>query len=83
MIKYKYKYTNTNTNTQVHKYKYAHTNTNTNTGGFPKSNFELWPEKKVFTETAISLEPLDLHRSDTPQNEALCLRDLKNTSGGL
>ena len=32
---------------------------------------------------AISLEPLDLHRFNTPQIEALCVLDLKNTSGGL
>ena len=38
---------------------------------------------KVLTKTAISLEPLDLHLFNTPQIEALYLRDLKNTSGGL
>ena len=32
---------------------------------------------------AISLEPLDLHRFNTPQIEALGVLDLKNTSGGL
>ena len=56
MIKYKYKYTNTNTNTQIqiqirtHKYKYKYR-------GAPKSNFDLWPEKKDFRKTAISLDP--------------------------
>ena len=84
MIKYKYKYTNTDTNTQIqiqirtHKYKYKYRG-----GGLGSQILNFDPKKKVFTKTAISLEPLDLHRSDTPQNEALCLRDLKNTSGGL
>ena len=34
-------------------------------------------------KTAISLEPLDPHCFNTPQIEALCVLDLKNTSGGL
>ena len=82
MIKYKYKYTNTNTNKRIliqirtHKYKYKYR-------GAPKSNFDLWPEKKDFTKTAISLDPLELHPLNTTQNEALGVLDLKNTSGGL
>ena len=81
MVKYKYKYTNTNTNTRIqirtYKYKYKHR------GGAPKSNFDIGPKQKDFTKTAISLEPLDLHRFNTPQIEALCMPDKKNTSGGL
>ena len=77
---------------QIHKYKYKYTNTNTNTHiqiqiqiqGWLRSQILTFFQKiKVFTKTAISLDPFDLHRSDTPQNEALCLRNLKNTSGGL
>ena len=73
---------------QIHKY----TNTNTNThiqiqiqiqGGLRSQILTFFQKIKVFTKTAISLDPFDLHRSDTPQNEALCLRNLKNTSGGL
>ena len=30
-----------------------------------------------------ALEPLDLHRFDTPQIEAHCVPDKKNASGGL
>ena len=30
-----------------------------------------------------TLEPLDLHRFDTPQIEAHCVPDKKNASGGL
>ena len=78
MIKYKYKYTNTNT--QIHKYKYKY---EYKCKSKPKSNFDLWLKKKVLTKTAISLEPFDRHRFNTPQIEALGLRDLKNTSGGL
>ena len=48
-----------------------------------KSNSDLWQTKKVFTKTVISLEPLDRRRFNTPQIEALCLGNLKNTSGGL
>ena len=87
MIQYRFKYTNTNTNTQIqihkYKYKFAHTNTNTNTGGAPESNFDILPKNKSFHETAISPEPLDLHRFNTTQIEALGVPDQKNTSGGL
>ena len=43
----------------------------------------LGQNKKDFTKTTISLEPLDLQRFNTPQIEALCVPDKKNTSGGL
>ena len=77
---------------QVHRYKYKYTNTNTNShiqiqiqtqGGAPKSNFDIGPKQKDFTKTAISLEPLDLHRFNTPQIEALCVPDKKNATAGL
>ena len=76
MIKYKYKYTNTNTQIRKYKYKYKCKTK-------PNSNFDLWLKKKVLTKTAISLEPFDRHRFNTPQIEALDLGDLKITSGGL
>ena len=50
---------------------------------FEKSTSDLWPAKKVLTKTAISPEPLDRHGFNTPQIKALCLLDLKYTSGGL
>ena len=43
----------------------------------------LGQNKKDFTKTTISLEPLDLHRFNTPQIEALCVPDKKNATGGL
>ena len=43
----------------------------------------LGQNKKDFTKTAISLDPLELHPLNTTQNEALGVLDLKNTSGGL
>ena len=66
---------------QIHKYEYKYTNTNT--GRAPESNFDFILKIKVSTKTAISLEPSDLHCFNTPQIEALCLPDQKNTSGGL
>ena len=92
MIKYKYKYTNTNTNIQIqiHKYKYTNTNTNSHTQiqiqiqkGLRSQILTFFRKIKVFTKTAISLEPLDLHPLNTTQIEALGVLDLKNTSGGL
>ena len=72
MIKYKYKYTNTNTNTQIQIQK-----------GLRSQILTFFRKIKVFTKTAISLEPLDLHPLNTTQIEALGVLDLKNTSGGL
>ena len=77
---------------QVHKYKYKYTNANTNThiqiqiqiqGGLRSQILTFGQIKKVFTKTAISLEPLDLHPLNTTQIEALGVLDLKNTPGGL
>ena len=77
---------------QIHKYKYQYTNTNTNSliqiqiqiqEGLRSQILTFFQKIKVSTKMAISLEPLDLHRFNTPQIEALCLPDEKNTSGGL
>ena len=77
---------------QIHKYKYKYANTNANSHiqiqiqiqeGLRSQTLTFFRKIKVFTKTDISLEPLDLHRFNTTQIEALCLRDLKNTSGGL
>ena len=77
---------------QIHKYKYKYTNTNTNThiqiqiqiqGGLRIQILTFFRKIKVFTKTAISLEPLDRHRFNTTQIEALGVLDLKNTPGGL
>ena len=76
MIKYKYKYTNTNTNTHIQIQIQIQ-------GGLRSQILTFFRKIKVFTKTAISLEPLDRHRFNTPQIEALGQRDLKNTSGGL
>ena len=83
MIKYKYKYTNTNTNTPK-------TNTNSHIQiqiqiqeGLRSQILTFFRKRKVSTKTAISPEPLDLHRFNTTQIEALGVLDLKNTSGGL
>ena len=77
-------------NAQIHKYKYTNTNTDSHIqiqiqteGGLRSQILTLGRTKKDFTKTAISLEPLDLHRFNTPQIEALCMPDKKNTSGGL
>ena len=84
--------TNTNANTQIRKYKYKYTNTNRNThmqiqiqiqGGHRSQILTFGKKTKDFTKTAISLEPLDRHRFNTPQIEALGVPDKKNTSGGL
>ena len=83
MIKYKYKYTNTNTNTPK-------TNTNSHIQiqiqiqeGLRSQILTFFRKIKVSTKTDISLEPLDLHRFNTTQIEALGVPDEKNTSGGL
>ena len=77
---------------QIHKYKYKYTNTNTNSHtqiqiqiqkGLRSQILTFFRKIKVFTKTAISLEPLDLHPLNTTQIEALGVLDLKNTSGGL
>ena len=77
---------------QIHKYKYQYTNTNTNSliqiqiqiqEGLRSQILTFFQKIKVSTKMAISLEPLDLHRFNTPQIEALCLPDEKNTSRGL
>ena len=77
---------------QIHKYKYKYTDRNTNSHiqiqiqiqeGLRSQILTFFRKIKVSTKTAISLEPLDLHRFNTPQIEALCLPDEKNTSGGL
>ena len=38
-------------------------------------SFTFGPKEKDFTKTAISLEPFDLHRFNTPQIEALGVPD--------
>ena len=77
---------------QIHKYKYKYANTNTNSHiqiqiqiqeGLRSQILTFFQKIKVSTKMAISLEPLDLHRFNTPQIEALCVPDEKNTSGGL
>ena len=77
---------------QIHKYKYKYTNTNTNSHiqiqiqiqeGLRSQILTFFRKIKVFTKTDISLEPLDLHRFNTTQIEALGVPDEKNTSGGL
>ena len=77
---------------QIHKYKYEYTNTNTNSHtqiqiqiqkGLRSQILTFFRKIKVFTKTAISLEPLDRHRFNTTQIEALGVLDLKNTPGGL
>ena len=77
---------------QIHKYKYKYANTNANSHiqiqiqtqkGLRSQILTFFQKIKVSTKMAISLEPLDLHRFNTPQIEALCVLDLKNTSGGL
>ena len=52
-------------------------------GGLRSQILNFGKKTKDFTKTAISLEPLDRHRFNTPQIEALDLGDLKITSGGL
>ena len=77
---------------QTHKYKYKYTNTNTNSHiqiqiqiqeGLRSQILTFFQKIKVSTKTAISPEPLDLHRFNTTQIEALGVPDQKNTSGGL
>ena len=52
-------------------------------GGLRSQILNFGKKTKDFTKTAISLEPLDRHRFNTPQIEALGVPDEKNTSGGL
>ena len=73
---------------QIHKYKYKYANTNANSHiqiqeGLRSQILTFFRKIKVFTKTDISLEPLDLHRFNTTQIEALGVPDEKNTSGGL
>ena len=39
--------------------------------------------RDTVAKTGVSPEPLDLHRFDAPQIEALCVPDKTNASGGL
>ena len=67
---HKYKY-------QIHKYKYkfAHSIQIQTQGGLHSQISTFGQQKKDFTKTAISLEPLDRHCFNTPQIEALGVPD--------